>query len=312
MSPGSPHWRSNLALALAALAGLAGAYLAYERVAGGPPAPRSEVDLVRAEISELRRENARLVRQVTRVSDRVDLQGGGLPRPPAAGAQGRPQKEVPARLAARVSRLKDFLSAHPEFVGPEMRLLKDDDWVDPVRDIRPDTEGSKRKALAQVRMQAQARLGAMVAGAARDYLDANNGQAPSSASQLAPYLADPSNADLLQGLGKPDAKAPPGCLFQMSSTLDDWYGSTCYVLDNYFQGHGTGPGIAVEQAIAEYQRRTGSPPSEAAQIAPYLTGVSAPVAGAVFDGLRPSPGAPPVITLYGGMSSYSGSGDDAP
>ncbi len=308
MNLGSPYWRANLALALAALVVLAGAYLAYERIVGGSPVSRREIESMRADISELRRENARLLKQVTRVSDRVDQQSG-LTRP-VDPSSGRQPKEVPARLAARISRLKEYLSAHPEMVDPEMRLLKDDDWVFPIKDIRLDTEGSKRKALAQLRMQAEARLGGMVAAAARDYLDANNGQAPSSAAQLAPYLADPANADLLQGFGKPDSTAPAGCLFQKASSVDDWYGSTCYVLDNQVMGHGAGPGLVVEQAIAEYQRVTGSPPGDATQIAPYLKDtVSQATAGAIFDGLRPSPGASPVITQYGGMFSFSGSGD---
>jgi hypothetical protein len=297
-------------MALAGLVGLAGAFLVYERIVDGSPVSRREVDSMRSEISELRRENSRLLKQVARASDRIDMQGGGFPRALEASAPTRQPREVPARLAARISKLKDYLAAHPELADPEMRLLKDDDWVAPVRDIRLDTEASKRKALAQVRMQAQARLGGMVAGAVRDYLDANNGQAPSSAAQLAPYLADPANADLLQGFGKPDSTAPPGCLFQMSPGVDDWYGSTCYVADNDFQSRGTGPGITVEQAIVEYQRAKGAPPSDAAQITPYLRdAVSPAVAGAVFEGLRPSPGGAPVITQYGGMVSISGSGE---
>jgi hypothetical protein len=299
-----------LALALAALGVLAGALLAYERITRGPPASRREIESIRSEISDLRRENSRLMNRVARVGDRIDAQVGGFPRPLESGASGRPPRDLPARLASRIARLKDYLAAHPDLADPEMRLLKDDDWVGPVRDIRLDTEASKRKALAQVRMQAQARLGVMVAGAARDYLDANNGQAPASAAQLAPYLADPANADLLQGFGKPDATAPPGCLFQVSSAVDEWYGSTCYVSDNEFQSRGTGPGIAVEQAIAEYQRARGAPPSDAALITPYLRdAVSPAVVSAVFEGLRPAPGAAPVISEYGGMSSMSGSAD---
>jgi len=308
MNLGSPYWRANLALALAALVVLAGAYLAYERIVGGSPVSRREIESMRADISELRRENARLLKQVTRVSDRVDQQSG-LTRP-VDPSSGRQPKEVPARLAARISRLKEYLSAHPEMADPGMRLLKEDDWVFPVRDIRLDSEAGRRKALAQVRIQAQARLGEIVASAVRDYLDANNGQPPSSASQLAPYLKDPANADLLQGFGKPDSTAPPGCLFQKASAVDDWYGSTAYVSDNEFSCHGTGPGLAVEQAIAAFQRATGNPPNDASQIGPYLRDVINPaVVSAVFEGLRPSPSSAPVISEFGGMVSASGSGD---
>ncbi len=310
MNPGPPYWRANLALAAAVLLVLTGAYLAYVRVVGNSMVSRREIESMRADISQLKRENARLTKQLAIVGDRLEQQGSGIQNVAEPAASGRPSREVPARLAARISKLKEYLSAHPEMADPGMRLLKEDDWVFPVRDIRLDSEAGRRKALAQVRIQAQARLGEIVASAVRDYLDANNGQPPSSASQLAPYLKDPANADLLQGFGKPDSTAPPGCLFQKASAVDDWYGSTAYVSDNEFSCHGTGPGLAVEQAIAAFQRATGNPPNDASQIGPYLRDVINPaVVSAVFEGLRPSPSSAPVISEFGGMVSASGSGD---
>jgi len=267
------------------------------------------MESISADISRLKRENARLLKQLSVFGDRLDQQGSGAQIVADSSSSRKSSKEVPARAAERISKLKEYLSAHPEMADPEMRLLKDDDWVFPVSEIRLDTEASKRKALAQVRMQAQSRLGEMVAASVRDYIDANNGQQPSNAAQLAPYLADPANADLLQGFGKPDPTAPSGCLFQKVSAVDDWYGSTCYVSDNYFSTNGTGPGLAVEEAIAAFQRTTGDSPNEASQIVPYLqNAVSPAIVNAVFDGLRPSPNTPPVISQGGGMSSTSGSG----
>jgi hypothetical protein len=268
------------------------------------------MESVRADISRLKRENARMLRQLAVVAERLDQQGSGSQVVADSPTPKRPPKEVSARVAERISKLKEYLSAHPEMADPEMRLLKDDDWAFPVSEIRVDTEASKRKALAQVRMQAQSRLGEMVAAAVRDYIDANNGQQPSNAAQLGPYLADPANADLLQGFGRPDSTAPPGCLFQRVSAVDEWYGSTCYVSDNEFHAHGTGSGLVVEQAIAAFQQASGSPPNEASQIVPYLRETVSPsTANAVFDGLRPSPNTPPVISQDGGMYSTSGSGN---
>ena len=94
-------------MALAGLVGLAGAFLVYERIVDGSPVSRREVDSMRSEISELRRENSRLLKQVARASDRIDMQGGGFPRALEASAPTRQPREVPARLAARISKLKD-------------------------------------------------------------------------------------------------------------------------------------------------------------------------------------------------------------
>jgi hypothetical protein len=289
---------------------LTGAYLASVRIVGRSIVSRKEIVSMRADISRLKRENVRLTKQLAVVVDKLELQTGGFKSAAELPAPGRPAGEVPARLVARISKLKEYLAAHPEMADPVMRLLRDDDWVLPVRDIRLDTEAGRRKALAQVRLQAQGRLAEMVAAAVRDYIDSNNGQAPSSAAQLVPYLADPSNTDLLQGLGRPDSTAPVGCLFQKASSVDDWYGSSFYVCDDEFTCVGTGPGLAVEQAIAAFRRATGNPPADASQIAPFIRDpISPAVVNAVFEGLRPSPGAAPVVTQYGGMIAVSGSGD---
>ena len=310
MSPKSPFWSAKPVWVLLGLVILIGAYFGYVKEVENSSKAHREMESIRADITRLKHENARLVRQLAVVAERLDQRGSGSQVVADSPAPKRSSKEVPARVAERISKLKEYLSAHPEMADPEMRLLKDNDWAFPVSEIRLDTEASKRKALAQVRMQAQSRLGEMVAAAVRDYIDANNGQQPSNAAQLAPYLADPGSADLLQGFGKPDSTASPGCLFQRVSTVDEWYGSTCYVSDNQFYARGTGPGLVVEQAIAAFQQATGSPPSEASQIVPYLRETVSPsTVNAVFDGLRPSPSTPPVISQGGGMSSTGGSGN---
>jgi hypothetical protein len=216
---------------------------------------------------------------------------------------------VPARIEERIYKIRGYISAHPESSIPEMRLLKDDDWVFAVRDIRLDTEASVQKALAQVRMAAQSRLGGIAAAAVRDYMDANDGQVPSDVTQLAPYLADSTNADLLQGLEKASPTAPPGCLFQGVSGADDWYGSICYVADDHYTATGSGPGLAIEEAVNAFQHATGNLPNDPSQIIPYLeASVSPATVNAIFAGLRSSPNSPPVTSQYGGMCSFSGSG----
>jgi hypothetical protein len=307
MSPKELSLRGMPVVVVALLAILAGGYLWYVRFADSALVSRREIESMRADISHLKRENARLQRQLAAVADRAELHGGGSPNVAGSSSSKAPTNEVPVHLAARVSRLKEYLSAHPEVTEPEMRLLKDDDWFNIVRDMRVDTEASERKALAFVRMEAQLRLGGMIAAAVRDYIDDNNGQPPSSAAQLAPFLADPANADLLQGFEKADSNAPEGSIFQKVSAVDDWYGSTSYIGDNYCVDRSTGPGLAVEEAIAGFKQATGNAPSDASQIAPYLhEAVNPSTVNAVLAGLRPSPNAPPVLAGSRGMTMSSG------
>lgn len=304
-----PSWHTKVLIAAAALLFVSGGYLAYVRTLGGAVYARREIDSIRADISQLRRDNARLRSQLAGISEKLGSDPGGFPNR-TTFPTGKAPGEIPARLAARVSKLKDYLSAHPELSDPEMRLLKDDDWVMPVKEERLETEAGTRKALSQVRAAALGRLGEMVAAAIRDYADANNGQQPSSVTQIAPFLSDQANSDLLQGFGKPDSTAPVGCLFQKTSTVDSWYDSACFVWDDQFACSGTGPGVEVERAIVSYQRATGNPPNDASQIIPYLQySISPVVVGAVLDGLRPSPNAPPALSAnMGGSISIGGSG----
>jgi len=309
MSPHPPSPSAKAALVLAAAVMLAGAYSLYQRAADNALRSHREVEAVRAEVAGLKRENARMQRQLGDMDQRLGQEGRGAPSAGEPLAPARPAREVPPRVAARVSKLREYLAEHPEDSGPEMRLIKDDDWVDPVSDIRLDTEASMRKALAQVRMQAQARVGEIVATAVRDYMDANNGQPPTSAAQLAPYLSDPADADLLQGFENAGPGSPPGAVFQKTYGADDWFGSRCSIEDDHYYVYGNGPGLAVERAIAAFQQATGNPPTDASQIVPYLQEpVSPSVASAVFAGLRPSPNSPPVISRGGAVSSIGGNG----
>jgi hypothetical protein len=302
--------RVNLLLVFSVGAVVCGVYFGFRRIAGEASAFDRQIQSMRADIARLKRENSGLRKQLTDIGDRLDRSGGELSSGGDSTPAVKPTKEIPGRLAGRISALKEFLSQHPGSAVPEMRLLKDEDWVTSIREIRLETEGSKRKAVAQLRMAAQARMGEMVANAGRDYMEANNGQAPSDIGQLAPYMADPANADLLQGFGKPDSWGPSGCLFQKNSSAGDWYGSACYISESGFSVHGTGPGLEVERAIDAFRRETGSPPTDVSQIAPYLkNSVKPETANEIFESLRPSPGATPQMSGAGGIVSYSGNVD---
>src|SRR5271169_2596105 len=127
-------------LVLPVLALLIGAYFAYVRVVDSSSRSRREMESIRADVSRLKRENARLLKQLTFIGERLDQQGSGSQIVTDSATSRRSSKEVPARVAERISKLKEYLSVHPEMADSEMRLLKDDDWVFPVGEIRLDTE----------------------------------------------------------------------------------------------------------------------------------------------------------------------------
>jgi hypothetical protein len=292
--------RAKVLLAGACLLVIVGLYLASVRVA-------TRFDVLERKIAALRAENAQLRRQVT-----------GRPAKPAASAGARDASQdagsnagetslsigsaatEPGGLIERVIQLKRYLSLHPDKAIPEMRLLTDEDWLKQLTDVPLDTEASERKALALLRQAAKDRFGQMAASAMKDYMAANNGQQPGTAAQITPYLAQQEDADLLLGFEKADPAAvhggSAGWILQNEPVVDDWYDSTYYIGVNQFLSKGNGAGWAVEQAIGEYQKANGAPPTDPSQIVPFLKGDFSPATlNAIYTGLQASPGAPPTV-----------------
>jgi hypothetical protein len=199
-----------------------------------------------------------------------------------------------------VFRIKEFLAAHPEKGIPEMRLLKDEDWLARIEGMPLNTFAAECKALASVRELAQMRLGEMVGLAMKDFMTANGGQMPASPGQLALYLP-PNDADLLQGVDAADMNRPhPWILthwvFQKDPMVDPWYDSTLFVATNEWGTRMTGPGFALEDAFVAFQKAMGSAPASSSDLLPYLkTPIDPSTMSALFEAMRPAPNAPPTV-----------------
>ncbi len=130
-----------------------------------------------------------------------------------------------ARWIARVAQLKQIVAAHPEQTIPEMRLLGDDDWLRVTRKNKLDSVEGVREMFAALRTAAKDRYAVPLAEAVRQFNAAapaseivvprpgrggapgDGGtmvmtirQPPATAMALAPYLANPADADVLQRL----------------------------------------------------------------------------------------------------------------
>jgi RNA polymerase sigma factor (sigma-70 family) len=100
----------------------------------------------------------------------------------------------------RVNQLKQLLETNPSEKIPELQFLSDRDWVWLVnKKTILDTEDGYRGALSKTRLVAEQHfINEHLNPALQEYAQDNNGQFPSSVSQLKPYFKSPIDDAVLQ------------------------------------------------------------------------------------------------------------------
>lgn len=116
---------------------------------------------------------------------------------PADGADPTSHPPEIAAWLANVRRLKKIFSDHPEQRIPEMRLLTDEDWLRASHRVSLANDEDIRRTLAAVRSAAVARFKVPLLQAFVAYAKAGDKTAPTSATALAPFFANPSDAESL-------------------------------------------------------------------------------------------------------------------
>jgi hypothetical protein len=220
----------------------------------------NEVLRLRAEITLLRQE-ARETGQVA---------GVGAAEPIRATFQ---------TLEARVTSLKERLEQMPQTKIPELRYLKEKNWLDVVLGLKKlETDDEYREALNILRAEAKGEVGGKLQAAVRKYAEANGGMLPSDLAQVQSYLEEPIEPAILEryqmvGTGKLDDLRRDQSVFQeVAPPVDEEY-------DTYFRFHRNGRsstsfsqvGFAIEAAAEAYaQANGGRLPREPDQLAAYL------------------------------------------
>jgi RNA polymerase sigma factor (sigma-70 family) len=141
---------------------------------------------------------AREARQLRQERDGARRRGDETQRrvatavPATAGAASDPAMEAVMRAwLDRVERLKQLQGERPELSIPELALLPEDRWMAAARDARLETDAEIRAAFASLRQSAESTFIGRFQRALRAYLDANDGQLPTQASQVAPLFEPP-------------------------------------------------------------------------------------------------------------------------
>ncbi|HEU5080393.1 MAG TPA: sigma-70 family RNA polymerase sigma factor [Opitutaceae bacterium] len=208
----------------------------------------------------------------------------------------------------RIDRLKRFASAHPEWVIPEMQLLTPTNWLDATKGGNLETEADYRQALSTLRMNAKNLIAQKFNKAIGLYLAAHQGVPPADARELAPFFSEPMSNDILDRytLSSSDeiknwktlsktAKEP--FAFTEKAVSDPLWDTEILFAENGVAmklGDSALRRSDVASAMRTYTEKNGTPPTELAQIAPYLKSTSNPeVLAEVFEAIRSHPVLPP-------------------
>ncbi|HVW19949.1 MAG TPA: sigma factor-like helix-turn-helix DNA-binding protein, partial [Opitutaceae bacterium] len=116
-----------------------------------------------------------------------------------ADAQPGSDAALEARISTwlgQIDRLKATLAERPGLSIPQLRYLNDRDWLAAASGLNLDSDERVRRALANLRSKAQARMALKIQAALGRYFQAN-GAMPTDPSQLAPFFDEAVPAEVL-------------------------------------------------------------------------------------------------------------------
>jgi hypothetical protein len=99
----------------------------------------------------------------------------------------------------RTRKLKQQIAQSPDQQIPEFKLLKDQDWLNAVKDISQlETPADYAKAVSQLKSEARNNFANALQQAFGKFAQDNNGQMPNDFSQLTAYLGDAGDSSILE------------------------------------------------------------------------------------------------------------------
>jgi RNA polymerase sigma factor (sigma-70 family) len=139
---------------------------------------------------QLRGQVARLnmdVKQLTRLASAT----------PSANAGSNTLDSLRQIALQRAGQLKQWLEQNPAGKIPELSLVDDETWINAVDGTELNSEDDCRRAMANVRDNAELQALDIMGGALRKYVAAHDGEYPNELSLLSPYFRKPIEDDIL-------------------------------------------------------------------------------------------------------------------
>jgi myosin heavy subunit len=100
-----------------------------------------------------------------------------------------PMDAAAKELLSKMNLLKERLRQNPGWSIPELQILPDTRWANAALNAKLDSDEDVRQALCGLRNSAKQWVNQGISQALAKYIQANNGELPTSASQVAPYFA---------------------------------------------------------------------------------------------------------------------------
>ena len=297
-------------LVVTALAVVAGAGFYGQRVISRE---KSELLALQAQAARLGEENRQLRRDreadaqlLGAAQTALDAARAKPPGGAAPAASGDPGMESELKnVLARVITLKERLASASGPQIPELRLLKEQDWINAAARHKLGTEEDLQAALADLRSSGKVNFSDQLSKALWQYAHANDGQIPTDIAALKPFFDSPVPDEMLQRYGivhagKLSEPSMETIVIAETALLESTQDGTFYMSGPRTQptqgnmmihsGRYSDVSSPVLQALSGFiKANPGAQPTDPAQLAPYLP---APVDPAKLQGYWKALGLP--------------------
>lgn len=234
---------------------------------------RQQIDTLAAQTREIQSQRDLALRRATEARQRLAAQSTNPPETPADAA-------LEATMSAwldRLARLRQMATDHPEHAIPEFQVLTDDEWFQFTRSLPSEIASDLRKAMSGLRSTAEGKFATKLRDALRAYLAANGGTLPADSRQLASFFDPPIAPAMLdrykmtaQGRFSELSGPQRNAIIEQRSPLD-WENDFVWRIGTNGEFPAPAVGEAAKEAIKAFTTANhGTPPTEAAQLLPYL------------------------------------------
>lgn len=267
---------------------------------------QQQVEHWRSESRRLQRERDELTGQLAATRQEAETARSRITGEERILPNGDPAMEAELKAVfARVTMLKERLPQYPDQQIPELRLLKDQDWINVATKHKLDTDEDIWAAFSDLRTSGTINFADLMSKALWKYTQANDGQLPADILLLTPYFESPIEPEMLQryGIMRPggirEASQETSVIAEIAPS-DGNQDPTLYMSGprtqmnqnniNIHSGSYSDISNAVLGAVADFIKARGERPlTDPSQLAPYL---KSPIDPARLQGFWTASGLP--------------------
>jgi RNA polymerase sigma factor (sigma-70 family) len=232
----------------------------------------NQIATLKSEASKFRSNTSELVKLRREVSRLRDASKAVAQRNASAAEVNDPIDSTMKSWADRSKKLKEMIAQTPNQQIPEFKLLKDQDWLDAVKNVdQLNTDADYAKAVDALKSAARNEFAGAVQNAFNQFAQNNSGQSPTDFAQIKTYLGDAGDDSILQGY----QFAGPGQVYQKPNFQTDadgnFYASSLQISQGGSVSSSVNSGDDLKQPILAFAAANpGQSITDPAQLLPYV------------------------------------------